>query len=109
MQHIGIFYNPQSSAAETSAAEFDRWLRARGLTTWRGSKSDHQMRERLESNYLVNYVCGDRTALLGAALAIPHNIPLFPVALGHLSFMAEVMPDELYHALERVLRGGFWV
>ena len=33
---------------------------------------------------------------------------MLPVALGHLSFMAEVTPDALYQSVEQVLAGDCW-
>jgi NAD+ kinase len=109
MQRIGIFYNPQSVAAEQSAVALDVWLRERGLVTWCGSRSDADVREQLTGYDLLICLGGDGTALRGAGIAIPHNIPLLPVALGHLSFMAEVTPAAMYSALERVLAGDCWV
>jgi NAD+ kinase len=109
MQHIGIFYNPQSQVAARSAAELDSWLRERGVSTWSGSRSDADVREQLAGFDLLICLGGDGTALRGAGLAIPHNIPLLPVALGHLSFMAEVTPTAMYGALEQVLAGDFWL
>jgi NAD+ kinase len=109
MQRIGIFYNPQSPAAERSANDLDRWLRARGLTTWCCSRTDDEAREHLRGFDLLVCLGGDGTALRGAGLAISYNIPLLPVALGHLSFMAEVMPQAMFDAVERVLAGDFWL
>jgi NAD+ kinase len=51
---------------------------------------------------------GDGTVLRAARLAFPNDIPLLAVALGHLSFMAEVNPEEMYDAVERALDGGGW-
>lgn len=109
MQRIGIFYNPQSVAAERSANELDGWLRARGLQTWCCSRTDDAAREHLAGYDLLVCLGGDGTALRGAGIAIPYNIPLLPIALGHLSFMAEVMPSAMYEALELVLQGDFWL
>jgi NAD+ kinase len=53
---------------------------------------------------------GDGTVLRAAHLAIVKgNIPVLPVALGHLSFMAELQPDELYDGMETLLNGGGWL
>jgi NAD+ kinase len=109
MQRIGIFYNPQSTAAERTAADLDAWLRARGLRTWCCSRTDDEAREHLAGYDLLVCLGGDGTALRGAGLAIPFNIPLLPVAMGHLSFMAEVVPDALRDALHRVLTGEHWI
>ncbi len=109
MQRIGIFYNPQSPAAERSAIELDHWLRECGLTTWCCSRTDDDARQHLAGYDLLICLGGDGTALRAAGLAIPYNIPLLPIALGHLSFMAEVMPQAMYDAVGRVLAGDFWL
>jgi NAD+ kinase len=62
----------------------------------------------LEDADLMVAMGGDGTVLRAARLAIPTNLPVLPVALGHLSFMAEVGPEELYTSLELLLSGGGW-
>jgi NAD+ kinase len=47
--------------------------------------------------------------LRAARLATPRRIPVLPVALGRLSFMAELQPDELTSGLETLLAGGGWL
>lgn len=48
---------------------------------------------------------GDGTVLRAARLCFPLDIPVLAVALGHLSFMAEVQPDEVEQAIELVDQG----
>jgi NAD+ kinase len=108
MHRIGIFYNPQSAPTTRIAAELDTWLKQHGVATWCGVAPD------AGTNTLASYdllVClgGDGTVLRAASLAIPANVPMLPVALGHLSFMAEVTPDALYPSMERILSGDCWI
>jgi len=109
MQRIGIFYNPQSAPTERVARELDRWLRQHDIQTWCGVASDADGIAAIASYDLLVCLGGDGTVLRAAGLAIPAEVPMLPVALGHLSFMAEVTPDELYPSMERVLAGDFWV
>ena len=51
---------------------------------------------------------GDGTVLRAARLCFPLSIPVLPIALGHLSFMAEIGPQEVFTALERLMVGGGW-
>jgi NAD+ kinase len=51
---------------------------------------------------------GDGTVLRAGRLAIPNQIPVLAVALGRLSFMAELSPDELADGLRVLLDGGGW-
>lgn len=109
MRRIGIFYNPQSTAAERVARELDAWLIQHNVKTWCGVVSDPEVVNALDRYDLLVCLGGDGTVLRAASLAIPAQVPMLPVALGHLSFMAEVTPEELYASVERVLAGDFWI
>jgi NAD+ kinase len=109
MTYIGIFYNSQSAAVEQIASELQRWLDQRGVRTWCGSVSDSGSHQLAASLDLLVCLGGDGTVLRAAGLAIPHQVPMLPVALGHLSFMAETTPDELYLSVERVLNNEYWI
>lgn len=109
MQRIGILYNPLSEASSQLSAALSDWLRARGIETWRGlSHEGREEPEVLEGSELLVALGGDGTVLRAARLAIARDIPVLPVAMGHLSFMAELQPSELYDGLETLLNGGGW-
>jgi NAD+ kinase len=107
MQRIGIFYNPQSDAAASLAGELHAWLSHRGVAAWYGAASDAP--GDFDSLDLLVCLGGDGTVLRAAGMAIPARVPMLPVALGHLSFMAEITPGEMYAELEQVLAGEFWI
>lgn len=109
MTHIGIFYNSQSATTEEIASDLQRWLDQHGVITWCGSVSEGGVRQLVAGLDLLVCLGGDGTVLRAAGLAIPHQVPMLPVALGHLSFMAEVTPDELYPSMERVLNNEYWI
>jgi NAD+ kinase len=109
MNHIGIFYNSQSSATANCANALERWLEERGIATWCVSASDQSVRSLGTELDLLVCMGGDGTVLRAASLAIPHRVPMLPVALGHLSFMAETMPGELYLCMERLLDQHYWI
>ena len=109
MDLVGILYNPLSLPTVELAAEIDTWLQSKGVRTWCGASQD----ARADPAPLTNcslLICmgGDGTVLRAAHLALPHAAPLLPVALGHLSFMAEVTPEQLRPALRRILSGDSW-
>ncbi|HNP85095.1 MAG: NAD(+)/NADH kinase [Chloroflexi bacterium SZAS-1] len=109
MQRIGVLYNPFSDASTRISLELAEWLSARGINTWRGVS--HEGREdphRVEGLELLIALGGDGTVLRAARLAIPYGIPVLPVALGRLSFMAELQPEELINGLEYLLAGNGW-
>ena len=110
MERIGILYNPLSVPAVELGEELDAWLQSKNLATWRGVSHDARG-DPLPVSSCSLMIClgGDGTVLRAARLAIPHRIPLLPVALGHLSFMAEVTPEQLRPAIKRILAGDFWI
>lgn len=56
---------------------------------------------------LAVVVGGDGTLLSVARVAAPLGVPILSVNFGGLGFLTELQPDELYVALERVLRGDY--
>src|SRR4029078_13388153 len=123
MQRIGVLSNPFSESSTRVSVDIAEWLRVRGIEVWRGvsheGRDEPQVLEGLdllvardaqvlEGRGLLVAMGGDGTVLRAARLAIPRNIPVLPVALGHLSFMAELQPDELVGGLETLLARGRW-
>ena len=109
MRRIGVLYNPLSESSSQLSAALADWLRERGMEIWRGlSHEGREEPELLEGIELLVALGGDGTVLRAARLAITHDIPVLPVAMGHLSFMAELRPEELYDGLETLLNGEGW-
>lgn len=111
MRRIGVLYNPLSEQSIRFSHELTSWLQQRGLSVWRGVS--HEGREEpsaLDEMELLVALGGDGTVLRAAHLALAKggHIPVLPVALGHLSFMAELQPNELYDGMETLLEGGGW-
>jgi len=109
MERIGMIYNPFSKESVRVSSEVAAWLQSRGLTVWRGvsheGRADSELMERLD---LLVALGGDGTVLRTARLAIPYNIPVLAVALGHLNFMAELSPAEMVSGLQTLISGGGW-
>jgi NAD+ kinase len=109
MQRVGVLYNPFSEPSTRISEEVAKWLGERGVRVWRGVS--HEGREEpnvLEGLDLLVALGGDGTVLRAARLAIPRGIPVLPIALGRLSFMAELAPEELVSGLQTLLDGGGW-
>lgn len=110
MKRVGILYNPLAAPTVQLSEELEAWLHTLDVTTWRGVAHDaRQDPAVLDGCSLLICLGGDGTVLRAAHLAIPSNTPLLPVALGHLSFMAEVTPEQLRPSIERILAGDYWI
>src|SRR5262245_689864 len=109
MQRVGVLYNPLSEPSARLSIGLAEWLRSGGLEVWRGLS--HEGREGLETLQgmdLLVALGGDGTVLRAARLGIMLSIPVLPVAMGRLSFMAELRPEELYDGLSILLEDGGW-
>ncbi|MGB9633470.1 MAG: NAD(+)/NADH kinase [Chloroflexaceae bacterium] len=109
LRRVAILYNPFSSASIERSAKLAEWLRSRDIAVWRGvSQEARDTPGVLNDTDLMVAMGGDGTVLRAARLCFPLDIPVLAVALGHLSFMAEVQPDEIEQAIELVDQGGGW-
>jgi NAD+ kinase len=109
MRRVGVLYNPLSEPSTRISNDVAEWLNARGIEVWRGvSHEGREVPAVLEGLEMLVALGGDGTVLRAARLGIPRGIPVLPVALGRLSFMAELQPDELFDGLETLLSGGGW-
>jgi NAD+ kinase len=109
MQRVGVLYNPLSEPSVRLSIGLAEWLRSHGLEVWRGlSHEGREGPETLQGLELLVALGGDGTVLRAARLGIMLGIPVLPVAMGRLSFMAELQPEELYDGLSVLLERGGW-
>lgn len=110
---VGIISKPGIPHASSILPDLMKWLRARGIearydpetAVYLGAPDGVPRSEVPENTQLVIVLGGDGT-LLSAARAIGgRDIPLFAVNLGGLGFLTAITLGEIYHELERALRG----
>lgn len=109
MQRIGVLYNPLSESSVRLSVSLSEWLQERGMEVWRGMS--HEGREEpalLQNMDLLVALGGDGTVLRAARLGIMLGVPVLPVAMGRLNFMAELRPEELYEGLSILFEAGGW-
>ncbi len=109
LERVAVLYNPLSDISIQLSREVVDWFSTRGINATRGISQEFRDQPQLVADCdLMIALGGDGTVLRAARLCFPHNIPVLPVALGHLSFMAEIGPDEIYSGCEQIINGGGW-
>jgi len=109
IKRVAILFNPYSDESLRVSADVGDWLTARKIQVWRGVSHEGRAQHAVDHTDLVLALGGDGTVLRAARLAIPCDVPVLPVALGRLNFMAELEPSTLYQGLEALLAGQFWL
>jgi NAD+ kinase len=111
---IGIISRPRRSNLAEVVPPLLAWLEEHGVRTvldteTAGSLKDdgrgktrHQVAEQAD---LLLVLGGDGTLLAAAREAAPRGVPILPVNMGSLGFLASFTVDELYPALEATLAG----
>jgi NAD+ kinase len=111
---IGIISRPRRSNLAEVVPPLLAWLKEHGVRTvldpeTAGSlkeqglgKTRHQVAEQAD---LLLVLGGDGTLLAAAREAAPRGVPILPVNMGSLGFLASFTVDELYPALEATLAG----
>ncbi|MEN9933492.1 MAG: hypothetical protein RLZZ387_71 [Chloroflexota bacterium] len=108
MNNVAVVYNPYSPESERLSHELAAWLRDRGIEVWRGLAHEGREPHAADCSDLIVALGGDGTVLRAARMALRCGVPVLPVALGHLNFMAELLPENLYDGIETLLQGGGW-
>jgi NAD+ kinase len=114
-RRVVVLAKPGTPEGQRIARELSFWLRERGVavrfddTTGRANvRRDRTGGDAIPAGTdLVIVAGGDGTLLSAARLAGPRGIPILGVNFGGLGFLTELQPEELYSALEHVLRGDF--
>lgn len=101
---MGLWLNQSKPEAQVIAIQLTHWFRSRKwevVTEW-----DKIINE--EVIFLIS-LGGDGTLLEAAREAAPHKIPVLGVNLGRLGFLCEIERDEVFMALEKVLRQEYTI
>jgi NAD+ kinase len=112
---VGICLKPGQPQAAGAVRGLVKWLDDRGLRVLldddaaEGTGTASTPRSELGSAQLVIVLGGDGTLLSVARALGERRVPILGVNLGTLGFLTEVALDELFAALDRVLRGEFSV
>jgi NAD+ kinase len=112
MKRVGIIAKPQRPEVVELLGQFIPWLREQGLEVFLDEDSAPSLRmegyPRARIPALAEMLVvlgGDGTILSAARLVCEAGVPLLGVNLGGLGFIAEVCAEDIYPAMERVLKG----
>jgi NAD+ kinase len=113
---VGIVVNPSKALAREVLPEFIPWLTKKGLQVVVVRERELDFcdpslfisPETLASKSdMVIAMGGDGTLLRAARYILTGNIPLVGVNLGSLGFLTEIVVDELYPVIEKILSGDY--
>ena len=110
-KRIVIAIHPKMAGAQQAAIEISEFLSGQGLDPYSGLLFDETLRSRVNAGDfdLMIALGGDGTMLRAVHLCAPNNVPILGINLGGLGFLIEIGRNDWKTALERVLRGDFWL
>jgi NAD+ kinase len=122
-RNIAIALHVNRADAVEAAAEFVAALSARGITCYLRPDAIEVVRPRLEGTVdlrpydpvdpgvieLVVVFGGDGTILRAAEWALPAQVPILGVNLGHVGFLAELEPSRVDELIERIVNRDYQV
>jgi NAD+ kinase len=108
---VAIGANPQMPEAAELARKLVQALQERGLEATAGELNDEGLRQRVRAQPTDLFIAlgGDGTMLRAGHLCAPLGIPILGINLGRFGFLIEIQREGWREALERVLRGAYWV
>ncbi|HTX72456.1 MAG TPA: NAD(+)/NADH kinase [Rectinemataceae bacterium] len=105
-KRVLIVANREKDDAAAFAAEMEAYFATLGVVvssfTFQGDPGPAPDTKGVD---LVVSLGGDGTVLYSARIAAPHGVPLFPVNLGRLGFIAEIGREDWKEAFDSWLRG----
>ncbi|MGH2619772.1 MAG: NAD(+)/NADH kinase, partial [Anaerolineales bacterium] len=106
-----VVANPQLAEALELAEQISDELSGRELRSAWGSLNDESFRRQVAENPADLFIAlgGDGTMLRAGQLCAPLDLPILGINLGRFGFLTEVRREEWQAALERVIRGDYWL
>src|SRR5512137_553714 len=97
--------------ALTEAAAISSYFTEHGLEAAHGTLDDISLRKCVKEGAvdLMVAVGGDGTMLRVSHLCGPNNVPILGINMGRLGFLMQFRREEWKSALEKLLKGEFWI
>ena len=110
-QRVVIAAHPQMPEAAELSQQLVQALQERRLEVLAGEVNDENLREQVRAMPADLFIAlgGDGTMLRAGHLCAPLGIPILGINLGRFGFLIEIQREDWREALERVIRGEYWV
>ena len=108
---IAIAVHPKNHQAFTLAEKISASLEKDGKQVLLGRMDETKFQEGISEGCqdLLIALGGDGTMLRAGHISAPFNLPILGINLGHYGFLTEIQEDEWQNALQRVLKGDYWL
>ena len=108
---ITIAVQPKNHQAFTLAEKIAASLEKDGKQILLGRMDEKKFREGICDGQqdLLIALGGDGTMLRAGHISAPFNLPILGINLGHYGFLTEIQRDEWQNAMQRVLKGDYWL
>ena len=108
---IAIAVHPKNHQAFNLAEKISTSLENDGKQVLLGRMDENKFREGICDGCqdLLIVLGGDGTMLRAGHISAPFNLPILGINLGHYGFLTEIQEDEWQNALQRVLKGDYWL
>lgn len=109
---FGIVCKEYNTEALTLSVRVWEWMQAKGFTCLLEQHiadfiGCDQTEDIWNMSELLLVIGGDGTLLRAIRLSAEREIPILGVHMGYLGFLTEVMEDEVYDAIESVIKGDY--
>jgi NAD+ kinase len=111
LRRVVVAAHPRIPDALTEAAAISAYFTEHGLEAAYGTLDDISLRKLVKEGAvdLMVAVGGDGTMLRVSHLCGPNNVPILGINMGRLGFLMQFRREEWKSALEKLLKGEFWV
>jgi NAD+ kinase len=108
---IALAVHPLNQQAIQLAEEIRDWLEGQGKITLLGRMDESDLREQVSQGDqdLLIALGGDGTMLRAGHISAPSRVPILGINLGRYGFLTEIQRDDWRAAIERVLKGDYWL
>jgi NAD+ kinase len=110
-KHVAVLAHQKLEDTFAEAQQVGAYLIEHGIQSTVSLINDEGLTTMLAAKEfdLVVTLGGDGTVLRAGHLCAPHNVPILPINFGAFGFLIEVQGHNWSQALDRVIRGDYWL